>query len=65
MRYWFADPVYCQCLYVGNEDAYDRYQQLRLQQKVANEQEETAQLNESAASQEQMNFGLWGDPFFY
>jgi hypothetical protein len=65
MRYWFADPVYCQCLYVGNEDAYDRYQNLRLQQKVANEQEEAAQLNESAASQEQMNFGLWGDPFFY
>lgn len=37
MRYWFADPVYCQCLYVGNEDAYDRYQRLRLQQIVANE----------------------------
>jgi hypothetical protein len=65
MRYWFPDPVYCQCLYVGNEDAYDRYQQIRLRQKVANEEEETAQMNESAAAQEQMDFGMWPDPYFF
>ena len=65
MRYWFADPVYCQCLYVGNQATYDRYQQLRLQQKLAEEQQETAQINESAAMQEQMDFGMWNDPFFY
>jgi hypothetical protein len=65
MRYWFADPIYCQCLYVGNEETYDRYQQLRLQQKLAEEQQETAQINESAAMQEQMDFGMWNDPFFY
>lgn len=65
MRYWFADPVYCQCLYVGNQETYDRYQQIRLQQKLVEEQQETAQINQSAAMQEQMNFGMWNDPFFY
>jgi hypothetical protein len=65
MRYWFADPVLCHCLYVGNQETYDRYQQLRLQQNLANEERETAQMNESAAEQEQMDFGMWGDPFFF
>lgn len=66
MHYWFADPVYCNCLYTGNQDAYAHYQQLRLQQKNAEQAQETAEMNESAASEEQMDFGAWGGgPFLY
>jgi hypothetical protein len=64
IQYWFADPVYCKCLYTGDPDAYEHYQQLRLQQKIAEQERETAELNESAAFEE-MNFGVWGGPFFY
>ncbi|GEM_PF-531715 len=30
-RYWYADPDYCHCLYVGDAGAYQRYENLRLQ----------------------------------
>ncbi len=55
--YWVvADPTVCQCLYVGNEAAYQRYEQLRLQKEYADEQLMTAQMNEDAA----MDWGMWG-----
>ena len=64
MHYWFADPVYCDCLFVGNEEAYQRYQQFRLQEQNVQEQERTAEMNEEAAQQEQMNWMMWpGEPF--
>ena len=66
MHYWFADPYYCDCIYSGNEQAYASYQQIRLQQRMASQQEMTAQINEDAASQESMDTMMWQpDPFFY
>ena len=64
MRYWFADPVYCTCLYTGGQDAYEQYEQIRLQQKTAEQEQETAEMNESTAAEE-MDLGAWGDPFLY
>jgi hypothetical protein len=29
MRYWYADPYVCGCMYAGNEAAYDRYREIR------------------------------------
>lgn len=58
-RYWFADPVVCDCLYVGNERDYQRYEQLRIQERTAQEEEQAAALNEDAAEQEQFNFEMW------
>ena len=49
----YADPTICNCLYVGNQAAYDRYKQKVFVQNIANEQEMTAQMNE-------MNWGAWG-----
>ncbi len=40
VAYLYADPVVCQCLYVGGQNAYGRYQQQRLQQRLADEQVE-------------------------
>jgi hypothetical protein len=28
-QYWLADPFYCNCVYVGDQAAYQRYKQLR------------------------------------
>lgn len=66
MHYWYADPYYCQCIFSGNEQAYDAYERIRLQQQMANQQELSAQMNEDAAAQENMNFMAWPpDPYFY
>src|SRR5262249_22026606 len=55
LLYVYADPKGCQCLYVGDEAAYQRYRQLALQQKIAQEQMVAAQMNADAA----MDWGLW------
>jgi hypothetical protein len=49
----YADPTICDCLYVGNQAAYDRYHQEVFAKNIANEQQMTAQINE-------MNWGPWG-----
>jgi hypothetical protein len=58
--YVYADPKACKCIWVGDQAAYQRYQQLAIQQQLAQEQLMTAQMNEDAA----MNWGLWG-PFWW
>jgi len=65
LRYWFADPIVCQCIYVGTEANYQKYEQLKLQQQMVQREEAAAQMNEDAAQQEDMNFMMWpGDPYF-
>jgi predicted component of type VI protein secretion system len=59
LHYWFADPVYCACLYTGNKDAYEHYQRLRLQQKKAEQEKET----EERAEDEEINLEPWGPPY--
>jgi len=54
--YVYADAAYCQCLYIGNEKAYQRYQKLALQKEIAEEQRMAAEMNANAS----MNWGLWG-----
>ena len=60
LLYVYADPKGCECLYVGDEGAYQRYRQLALQQKIAQEQMVAAQMNADAA----MDWGLWG-PYWW
>src|SRR5262249_31941802 len=59
LYYAYADAEFCKCLYVGDPAAYQKYQQLAVQQKLAQEQVNAAAMNENAA----MNWGLWG-PFW-
>ena len=61
--YIYADAAGCQCIYGGKDINYQQYQQLRIAQNFAVEQEATAQLNLSAM----MNWGAWGPwgPGFY
>jgi uncharacterized protein YdbL (DUF1318 family) len=60
LYYVYADPEFCKCLFVGNEPAYQKYQQLAIQQKLAQERLNAAAMNENAS----MNWGLWG-PFWW
>ena len=55
-QYVYADPETCKCLYVGDEQRYQKYQELSLQKQIADEQMSAAQTNWDAS----MNWGAWG-----
>ena len=50
--YVYADPAHWQ-IYVGNPSQYQKYQQLRLANNLAEDQLEAAQMNS-------LNWGMWG-----
>jgi hypothetical protein len=54
----YADPTICDCLYIGDQAAYDRYRANVFAKNLANEQRFTAQINE-------MNWGPWGVGWWY
>ena len=54
----YADPTICDCLYIGDQAAYDRYRANVFAKNLANEQQMTAQINE-------MNWGAWGGGWWY
>jgi len=56
----YADPTGCNCVYVGDQAAYQRFQQLALKQQLAQEQVMAAEMNQAAM----MNWGVWG-PFWW
>ncbi|WP_246737943.1 MULTISPECIES: hypothetical protein [Rhizobium] len=56
VSYVYADPLGCQCLYVGSQQAYDRYRATRLQEKIANRQLLAAQTYQDAT----WDWNVWG-----
>jgi hypothetical protein len=60
--YVYADALNCQCLYVGNAAAYQRFQQMQIDRQVAAQQRMAAEMNYDAA----MNWGMYGpwDPWW-
>ena len=50
--YVYADPTHWQ-IFVGNPSQYQKYQQLRLANNLAQDQLEAAQMNS-------LNWGMWG-----
>jgi hypothetical protein len=54
----YADPTICDCLYISDQAAYDRYRANVFAKNLANEQQFTAQINE-------MNWGAWGAGWWY
>jgi hypothetical protein len=51
--YTYADPTICDCLYVGNQAAYDRYRQEVFEKNIAKENQTTALIEEG-------EWGGWG-----
>jgi hypothetical protein len=46
LQNWYADPDFCGRIYIGKEKNYQQFQKLRLEQRMASEQTQAAQLNE-------------------
>src|SRR5258708_4921393 len=44
VTYLYADPLVCNCLYVGDQKAYGRYRQEVFQRKIADEQQLAAMM---------------------
>ncbi|MGH6828578.1 MAG: hypothetical protein ACREFW_06685 [Rhizomicrobium sp.] len=65
VNYVYADPLVCDCLYVGTQQAYSRYLQYLQAKRLADQQQATAMLYSDPA----WNWGMWGPwgpsyPFF-
>ena len=54
--YRYADPYSCDCLYVGDQQAYAEYKRLALQRQIADERLEASEAEDSAA----IDWSLWG-----
>lgn len=59
VHYVYADPKGCNCLYVGNEAAYQKYSEAKRQDRLADQQTFAAQQYSDA----QWNWGAWGGGF--
>ena len=55
VRYVYADPLVCACLYTGDQAAYGRYRQEMFQRQLADEQAMTAQMYQT-----DWDYGPWG-----
>jgi hypothetical protein len=63
LMFVYADSEFCKCLYVGDEQAYQKYQQLAAQQKAAQEQLNAAAENAvGGGAAAPMDLGLWSVP---
>ncbi|MDJ1158484.1 hypothetical protein QNA08_09580 [Chelatococcus sp. SYSU_G07232] len=60
ITYLYADPTICKCLYYGDETAYQTYQQMAFQQRLADQRQMTAMMLRDAS----WNYGVWG-PFWW
>ncbi len=56
VHYVYADPLVCDCLYIGTQQAYGRYIQYLQQKNLADEQEASAQMYSDSA----WSWGAWG-----
>jgi hypothetical protein len=75
LHYWMADPTYCKCLYLGSEQAYQRYEQMSLNQKWLQKENDTARNDLEASQEEAMDAQIeefnpyggmgWVGPGFY
>jgi len=56
--YQYADPLVCRCIYFGTQQNWDAYRQEVFQQRLADEAQMTAVMN-----QEAWDWGPWGWPY--
>ena len=56
----YADPTICNCLYMGDQAAYGRYRENVFLNHIADEQQMTAEMNQSA-----LDWGPWGPMGYY
>jgi hypothetical protein len=59
-EYVYADPFVCNCLYVGDQQAFDRYKQEMFQKNIADEQQLTAEMYQGPWIWGGWDWGPWG-----
>jgi hypothetical protein len=60
VQYVYADPVVCNCLYIGDQKAYGAYRQDVLTQKLVDEQQMTAMTYQDSWDWNGWDWGPWG-----
>jgi hypothetical protein len=70
LHYYMADPDYCKCMYIGSEQDYQKYEQLKLNQQFESKEGEISRQNLEAQQLEVMDMqeemfnpygeNLWG-----
>jgi hypothetical protein len=55
----YADSSTCHCMYVGDETAFQQFNNLQVQHDIANQQRITAEMNQDW----QIQGGRWGQPW--
>jgi hypothetical protein len=58
IHYWMADPFYCKCMYIGSEQAYQKYQQFKLNEQISAQDALAAREGVEAVQDEDMNMQL-------
>jgi hypothetical protein len=56
VHFVYADPLVCDCLYVGSQQAYDQYRRDQHQKRLVDEQQMNAQMYSDAA----WSWNAWG-----
>jgi hypothetical protein len=56
LHYLWPDPLVCDCLYLGTQQQYDRFQKHQIQEQIATEQQLAAVSYYDSA----WNWGAWG-----
>ena len=58
--YVYADPDYCHCLYVGDVHAYQAFERLVVEKRIADERMQAAEMEQNAP----FDWGVWGPGFW-
>jgi hypothetical protein len=54
-HYWMADPDYCKCLFHGDEASYQRFENIKLENQIAERNQRSAETQQM--QQQQMMMG--------
>ena len=60
VRYVYADPIVCNCLYVGDQTAFNAYKKEVFTRNIVNEQQLTAETYSDQWSWAGWDWGAWG-----
>jgi hypothetical protein len=58
LHYWFADPDYCHCLFHGDAQAWERYEQMKSENRLAAEESPLHRDSAQTYQREQMDLEL-------
>jgi hypothetical protein len=62
-HYWMADPDYCKCLFHGDEAAYQRYENIKLENQVAERDRRAVEMQQQQQMMGPPGFGQPGMGF--